>query len=234
MGYHYRHYHFELPTTTTGWIAWLAAIVFIAVVFPRPHRRYSSFRDGNFDSNSMFHLFGLPQMMVGARRPQEDPNDPKSVSFRTKVFGVMASLQVRETKDASWKVSALIEGSRKFFVAVKDAMARGDLPRLECLMHSELYKIYKYAVSNGALPPVGGSFNLERVDIVHFEDQPGEEYDRFTVRIEATRAQNLATTPGTSMSVNRNVVEYWTFARERRAWRLYRMESADHYETRVS
>lgn len=228
-------YRIHFPTRPAEWLAWIAGIVVIRMIFPDSGSRYRRFRHGRGITNSLwFGVAAVDTLSAISRGSQQkdDPKDPESISFRTKMFGIVNSLLALEKKDAAWKLNALVEGSKKYFLTTQEAFARKDVAQLKVLMHSQLFARWKSATDAGAVPFAGESYGVERVDIVHFVDRPGEEHDRFTARIEATRALSTAGLPGSPLSLHQKNVEFWTFARERRAWRLYAIESQDQFDAR--
>ncbi len=229
-------YRVHFPTRPSEWLAWIAGIVVLRMIFPDSGSRYRRFRRGNRLENSLWMGVAAVDTFSTVTRgsqQKEDPSNPESISFRTKMFGVVNSLLALEKKDAAWKLQALVEGSKKYFLSTQAAFARQDAAQLKVLMHSHLFARWKSATDSGAVPFVGGSYSVERVDIVHFVDRPGEEHDRFTARIEAGRTLATAELPGSPLSLHQKRVEFWTFARERRAWRLFDIESQEQYDARV-
>jgi predicted lipid-binding transport protein (Tim44 family) len=206
------------------------------MIFPDSGSRYRRFRRGNRLENSLWMGVAAVDTFSTITRgstQNEDPSNPESISFRTKMFGVVNSLLALEKKDAAWKLNALVEGSKKYFLTTQAAFARQDAAQLKVLMHSQFWARWKSATDSGSVPFEGGSFVVERVDIVHFVDRPGEEHDRFTTRLEVTRNLSTAALPGSPLSLHQKCVEFWTFARERRAWRLFNIESQDQFDARM-
>jgi hypothetical protein len=229
-------YRVQFPTRPSEWLAWIAGIVVLRMIFPDSGSRYRRFRSGNCLENSLWWGVAATDTIssvVRGSQNKEDPRNPESISFRTKMFGVVNSLLALEKKDAAWKLQALVEGSKKYFLTTQAAFQRQDVAQLKVLMHSQLFARWKSATEAGANPFSGGSYSVERVDVVHFVDRPGEEHDRFTSRIEAARTLTTAELPDSPLSLQQKRVEFWTFARERRAWRLLDIESQEQFDARL-
>lgn len=198
------------------------------------------FQYGLFEVNPIVYVITrlpTPKTLTGYTNHESvldtGPHQPESIDFRTRVFKIINRLNILSKKDKAWKVEALIEGSKKYFVAVKNALERRDETRLKLLMHSELFSQWLVASKAGSHVLASGKCRLERVDIVDFLDRPGEEFDRFTVRLESTRVLSSVSIPGSAMSLSQKNVEYWTFARERRMWRLYKIDSEESFVSRA-
>lgn len=121
--------------------------------------------------------------------------------------------------DPQWDEFKLTEHARKSFMQVQKSWFEQNLAQLQSVIHPRMHTAWADALSKSKDQHLN-AIEIGNCIIVDYENYEGNEFDCFTVYIEAYMGKEVET-KGLfikSKSVGAHIHEFWTFEYERGTW----------------